>query len=114
MSGEEAGAGELALVEVVAGKLIGRRPEEALALLSGMPETASVTLFSRDFKRLLEEVEREGLEVVAKIPLVGAVVVRGAKGKILRVSSLEVVVAVDFPRVVSALGEEHGGGEGAA
>lgn len=101
---------EKSYLKAVAGKFIGKKSDDALKLLNDMPEIVVLTLFSRDIDRLLKEVEERGLEVVAKIPLVGAIVVRGVKEKVLQVSSLDVVVAVDIPRVVRALGEGYDSG----
>ncbi|MEM2823827.1 MAG: hypothetical protein QXF69_06970 [Thermofilaceae archaeon] len=87
----------------IAGKFILRSRDEALSLLASLPEVTEFILFSNDYDRMLEEARRAGLEVVAEIPLVKAIVVRGTKDKLLRTLSLDLVEAIDIPRKVRAL-----------
>ncbi|MEM0459822.1 MAG: hypothetical protein QXZ31_08110 [Thermofilaceae archaeon] len=94
---------EQELLKRIAGKFILKSRDEALSLLESLPDVSEFVLFSNDYDRMLEEARRAGLEVVAEIPLVKAVVVRGTKDKLLRTLSLDLVEAIDIPRKVRAL-----------
>lgn len=93
------------LIARIAGKFVLKKREEAVSLLSSLPESAELTLYSNDYEKMLDEVRKAGLEVVAEIPLVKAVVVKGTREKLLHTLSLDVVEAADTPRKVKALSE---------
>jgi hypothetical protein len=102
MSGE-AYAGD---IEIVKSKFVGGR-EEAERVLGNLPQRAELTLFTSNAGKLVEEAVKSGLEVVAVIPLVDAVIVRGAKEHLIRLAALSIVERVDIPRKVRALGGQH-------
>ena len=94
-------------VEAVKGKFVGGR-QRAEEVLRELPQLAEFTLFSSNAEKLVEEAKKLGLEVVAVIPLVGAVVVRGAREALIRVAASDHVEGVDVPRKVRALGGQNG------
>jgi len=94
-------------IDIVKNKFIGGR-EEAEKVLENLPQQAELTLFTRNAGKLVEEAVKLGLEIVAVIPLVDAVVVRGAKESLLRLAALSLVERVDVPRKVRALGGQCG------
>lgn len=90
-------------VEVAKSKFV-RGRGEAEKILGSLPQQAELILFTSDTGKLVEEAVKMGLEVVAVIPLVDIVVVRGAKDTLFRLAALNLVERVDVPRKVRALG----------
>jgi len=84
-----------------------RGREEAERVLGSLPQQAELILFTSDTGKLVEEAVRLGLEVVAVIPLVDVVVVRGVKDTLIRLAALSLVERVDVPRKTRALGGHH-------
>jgi hypothetical protein len=93
-------------LEVAKSKFV-RGREEAEKILGNLPQQAELILFSSDAGKLVEEAVKMGLEVVAVIPLVDAVVVRGPKGALIRIAASNLVERVDVPRKVRALSGHH-------
>ena len=93
-------------LEVAKSKFVGGR-EEAEKILGNLPQQAELILFSSDTGKLVEEAVKMGLEVVAVIPLVDAVVVRGSRDTLIRIAALNLVERVDVPRKVRALSGHH-------
>jgi len=84
-----------------------RGREEAEKIFGNLPQQAELILFSSNTGKLVEEAVKLGLEVVAVIPLIDAVVVRGSRNTLIRIAALNLVEEVDVPRKVRALGDRN-------
>lgn len=93
------------LLKKLAEKIIVKCKEEALSLLISTSEVTEFILYSKEYEKMVEEARKAGLDIVAEIPLVKAIVVRGTRDKLFNLLSLDIVDAVDTPRKVKALGE---------
>lgn len=88
-------------------KIIVKCKGEALSLLNGTSVSTELVLYSNAYEEMLEEARRGGLDIVVKIPLVKAIVVRGERDKLFNLLSLDIVETADTPRKVKALGENQ-------